>query len=97
MRYFHRIRVVVSGLTCREIERTALETQEKRDCRNRMKAVAGTGVWSGPKVAAWMAEQLGRAAHAQRAWEVLRRLGVTLQRLRPRHRQADAAAQAAFK
>ncbi len=32
MRYFHRIRVVVSGLTCREIERTALETQEKREC-----------------------------------------------------------------
>ena len=31
MRYFHRIRVVVSGLTYREIERTALETPEKRE------------------------------------------------------------------
>ncbi len=55
------------------------------------------GVWTGPKVAAWMADQLGHPVHPQRGWEVLRRLGFTLQRLRPRHTQADPAAQAAFK
>ena len=55
------------------------------------------GVWTGPKVADWMADQLGHPVHPQRGWEVLRRLGFTLQRLRPRHTQADPAAQAAFK
>ena len=55
------------------------------------------GVWTGPKVAAWMAEHLGHPVHAQRGGEVLRRLGFTLQRLRPRHTQADPVAQAAFK
>ena len=55
------------------------------------------GVWTGPKVAAWMADQLGHPVHPQRGWEVLRRLGFTLQRLRPRHTQAAPAAQAAFK
>jgi hypothetical protein len=30
------------------------------------------GLWSGPKVAAWMAEFLGREkVHAQRGWEAL--------------------------
>ncbi len=34
------------------------------------------GVWSGPKVAAWMARHLGRVAvHPQRGWDALRRLG----------------------
>jgi transposase len=50
-----------------------------------------------PQGAAWMAAQLGRLVHAQRGWEVLRRLGFTLQRLRPRHIQADPDAQVAFK
>lgn len=52
--------------------------------------------WSGPKVAAWMAEQLGRPVHPQRGWEYLRRTGHTPQRPRPRHQQADAEAQACF-
>lgn len=54
------------------------------------------GLWSGPKVAQWMAERLGRAVYPQRGWEALRRLHFTPQRPRPRHAQADAAAQAAF-
>src|SRR3954464_14638623 len=33
------------------------------------------GLWSGPKVAAWMARHLGLAAvHPQRGWEALKRL-----------------------
>ena len=55
------------------------------------------GIWTGPKVARWMADQLGRSVHPQRGWEVLQHLGFTLQRLRPRHTQADPEAQAAFK
>jgi transposase len=53
-------------------------------------------LWSGPQVARWMSELLGRPVHPQRGWEYLRRCGYTLQRPRPRHVAADAAAQAAF-
>ena len=34
------------------------------------------GLWSGPKVAAWMARHLGlQKVHPQRGWEALRRIG----------------------
>ncbi len=47
------------------------------------------GLWSGPKVAAWMARHLGLAAvHPQRGWEALKRLGWSVQTPRPRHPRA---------
>jgi transposase len=55
------------------------------------------GLWSGPKVAAWISATTGRKARPQRGWDYLRKLGFTLKRPRPRHAKADAAAQAAFK
>src|SRR3712207_773092 len=57
------------------------------------------GVWSGPKVAAWMARHLGLAkVHPQRGWEALKRIGWSIQAPRPRHaRAATAEEQAAFK
>jgi transposase len=55
------------------------------------------GLWSGPKVAAWITEQTGHQVPAQRGWEYLRRLGCGLRRPRPRHAKADPAAQEAFK
>ena len=57
------------------------------------------GLWSGPKVAAWMARHLGLAkVHPQRGWEAPQRLGWSLQAPRPRHpRAATPAEQAAFK
>lgn len=55
------------------------------------------GLWTGPKVAAWMADRLGRPVHPQRGWEQLRRLGLSLQRPRPRETRADPAAHDAFK
>lgn len=54
------------------------------------------GVWSGPKVAAWIGERLGRRVHARRGWEYLRRLRFSPKVPRPAHAEADAAAQAAF-
>jgi len=56
------------------------------------------GLWSGPKVAAWMARHLKLArVHPQRGWEALKRLGWSVQAPRPRHpRAADPAARAAF-
>jgi transposase len=44
------------------------------------------GLWSGPKVALWMAAHLGLAkVHAQRGWEALQRIGWSIQAPRPRH------------
>ena len=60
-------------------------------------APPGGGLWSGPKVAAWIAAATGREVRPQRGWDYLKRLGFTLKRPRPRHAKADAAAQAAFK
>src|ERR687893_1179272 len=57
------------------------------------------GVWSGPKVAAWIAAHLGLArVHPQRGWEALQRIGWSPQAPRPRHaRAATPEEQAAFK
>jgi len=55
------------------------------------------GLWSGPKVAAWMARRTGQAVHPQRGWDYLRLLGYSLRVPRPRHRKADPDAQEAFK
>src|SRR5918997_3941537 len=50
------------------------------------------GVWSGPKVAGWMARRLDLAkVHPQRGWEALRRIGWSVQAPRPRPRHARAA------
>src|ERR671917_1986383 len=47
------------------------------------------GLWSGAKVAAWMARHLGLArVHPQRGWEALRRIGWSIQAPRPRHARA---------
>ena len=57
------------------------------------------GVWSGPKVAAWMARHLGvQTVHPQRGWDALKRINWSLQAPRPRHaRAATPEQQAAFK
>jgi transposase len=54
------------------------------------------GLWSGPKVAAWMARHLGlQKVHPQRGWDALQRLGWSLQSPRPRHPRAATPAQKA--
>jgi len=57
------------------------------------------GLWSGPKVAAWMAGQLGlERVHPQRGWEALKRIDWSLQAPRPRHpRAATPEQRAAFR
>ena len=52
------------------------------------------GLWSGPKVAAWMARRLGLAkVHPQRGWEALKRINWSVQAPRPRHPRAATPAQ----
>src|SRR5215212_6709844 len=56
------------------------------------------GRWSGPEVAAWMAQRLGlERVHPQRGWEALKRIGWSVQAPRPRHpRAATPERRAAF-
>jgi hypothetical protein len=49
---------------------------------------ADGGLWTGPKVAAWMAARLGREVWPQRGWGYLKKLGHSLQVPRPRHAKA---------
>lgn len=54
------------------------------------------GRWTGPRVAAWIADATGRQqVHPQYGWVLLRRLGLTLQVPRPRHRDAATPAEQA--
>jgi transposase len=57
------------------------------------------GLWSGPKVALWMAAYLGLAkVHPQRGWEALKRIDWSVQAPRPRHARAATPEQrAAFR
>lgn len=75
-----------------------LDVAGQADLRAALAAPApGGGAWSGPAVASWLAERLGRPVGPQRGWEYLRRLGRTPQVPRPAHAQADPTAQDAFK
>ena len=58
---------------------------------------ADGGLWSGPKVAAWMQEQLGRPVDPRRGWDYLQRLGRSTRVPRPQHEESDQATQQAFK
>src|SRR5689334_8205811 len=56
------------------------------------------GLWTGPKVAAWMIARLGRKIWPQRGWDYLKKLGYSPQVPRPRHaKAASGAEQEAFK
>jgi transposase len=59
---------------------------------------ADGGLWTGPKVAAWMTARLGRKVWPQRGWDYLQKLGYRSQVPRPRHaKAASAEEQEAFK
>ena len=58
---------------------------------------ADGGLWTGPKVAAWIAERLGRPVDPRRGWDYLQRLGRSSRVPRPQHEQSDEASQQAFK
>ncbi len=49
---------------------------------------ADGGLWTGPKVAAWMGARLGRKVWPQRGWDYLRKLGHSPQVPRPRNAKA---------
>jgi transposase len=62
-------------------------------------APPGGGMWSGPKVARWIEQEMGiEKVHAQRGWEYLRKVGMSPQVPRPSNAQgADQKEREAFK
>lgn len=52
---------------------------------------ADGGLWSGPKVAAWMAERLGRDIDPRRGWDYLQRLSRSTRVPRPQHEESAEA------
>jgi transposase len=52
-----------------------LAENQQRDLRQALQNPAPDGgVWTGPKVARWIAARTGKRVHRQRGWEYLRRL-----------------------
>jgi transposase len=53
-----------------------LSEEQQRELRQALqKPAPDDGVWTGPKVARWIAARTGKRVHRQRGWEYLRRLG----------------------
>lgn len=79
--------------------RRLLSATQQEELRVALEGTAPDGgMWSGPKVAQWIAQRTGRTSVApQRGWDYLQRLGHSPRVPRPRHERADPAAQAAFK
>lgn len=76
----------------------SLDAQQQAELARALEGKAPDGEhWTGPKVARWMSEQLGRTVHVQRGWEMMQRLGYSSQTPRRRHAKADAESQRLFK
>lgn len=79
--------------------RALLNPQQQAELESALQGAAPDGgLWSGPKVAQWIAKTTGREqVHPQRGWDYLKRLNYSRQRPRPHHAKAEVEAQAAFK
>jgi len=80
--------------------RPLLSEADLEALRDRLKAPPDDGgIWTGPKVARWIAARLGlEHVHAPRGWEALKKIGWSLQVPRPKNPGAASPEdQAAFK
>ncbi len=82
-------------------ERALLDEEGQARLRQALleEAPPGGGMWNGPKVARWIEQKIGiEKVHAQRGWEYLRKVGMSLQVPRPSNAQgADSGEREAFK
>ena len=69
-----------------------LSADDLEALRERLKSPPDDGgLWSGPKVARWIAARLGLVhVHAPRGWEALKKIGWSIQAPRPRNPKAAA-------
>jgi transposase len=81
-------------------DRALLEATQREELRKALKHPAPDGgLWSGPKVALWISQKIGRRGlRAQRGWEYLKKLGHSPQVPRPSYNaDPDPKEQEAFK
>src|SRR5215203_3720165 len=82
-------------------ERALLDEEGQAELREALLegSPPGGGMWSGPKVARWIAQRNGlEKVHVQRGFEYLRKVGMSPQVPRPSNAQgADASEREAFK
>ena len=62
-----------------------------------MKPAPDGGLWNSAKVSQWISSRVGKPIPKKRGWVYLSELGLTSQTPRPRHREANQAAQEEFK
>ena len=76
-----------------------LNTEQLEELRSsRKQQPEDKGIWTGPKVADWIAKKTGREKiWPQRGWDYLRKCRYSPQRPRPRHVKGDPIAQQEFK
>jgi len=81
-----------------DVSRPLLSPELQEDLAAALQAPAvDGGLWSGPKVAQWMHQRLGRPVAPQRGWDYLQRLGHSSRVPRRQHAKADEASQQALK
>lgn len=82
-------------------DRALLDREQREELSEALKeSPPDGGVWSSRKVAEWIEQRTGRrrgTVRAQRGWEYLKKLDLSLRVPRPRHRKADPREQEAFK
>lgn len=79
-------------------ERALLNEEGRRELAHALREPPSDGgMWNSRKVAEWIGRKTGRAVSKQRGWEYLRNLGHSPKVPRPRHKNADASEQEAFK
>jgi len=75
-----------------------LSSGQQQELREKLMGPAPDGgLWSGPKVAAWIAEATGIPTLPQLGWDYLQRLGFSLQEPRPSHPKSNTELRAAYK
>ena len=79
--------------------KSILNEQQVKQLSNYLnKRPAGKGLWSGPKVATWIAKKIGQKVSKVTGWKYLLRLGFSLQVPRPKNiKSASREEQIAFK
>ena len=92
----------IAGLTDKREKNGTQKILNERQQRSLKEVLAqkpsDKGLWTGPKVAAWMSKELGKNISAVTGWHYLLHAGYTLQVPRPRNRNAATPEeQAAFK
>jgi hypothetical protein len=84
------------GAHLRRVRRQRCPGQQDRLAAALQEPAPDGGLWTGPKVAAWIEAETGHPGYPQLGWLYLVRLGARLKRPRPHHAKADPTEVAAF-